>query len=144
MDMTSDDISAYSDIIDLPHHVSNRHPHMSIHDRAAQFAPFAALTGHGAAIRETARLTDEKLEQDEDMREELDRRLGNLLGRDDRPEVEIEYFVPDEKKQGGRYVTVCGRIKRVDAQSRAIVMEDGETVCADDIWNIKEVFHGDD
>lgn len=141
--MKSDDVLAYSDIINLPHHVSDRHPQMSIHDRAAQFAPFAALTGHGAAIRETARLTDEKLTPDEDMREELDRRLGALLGRDDRPEVEIEYFVADERKQGGRYVTVRGRIKKVDAQSRAIVMEDGETVCADDIWNITEALCAD-
>lgn len=141
--MAADDISVYSDIIDLPHHVSDRHPRMSMHDRAAQFAPFAALTGHGAAIRETERLTDSRLMPDEDVRVELDRRLGALLCRDDRPEVEIEYFVPDERKQGGRYVKLRGRIKRVDAQMKVIAMVSGEIIRTEDVWNITEVCHED-
>lgn len=83
----------YDDIIQLPHHVSSVHPHMSIHDRAAQFAPFAALTGHGTAIAETARLTDEKLELDESQKMVLDQKLLNIMHNADKKCVSIEYFV---------------------------------------------------
>ena len=98
----------YDDIIQLPHHVSSVHPHMSIHDRAAQFAPFAALTGHGAAIAETARLTDEKLELDESQKMVLDQKLLNIMHNADKKCVSIEYFVKDDRKAGGRYEHVSG------------------------------------
>ena len=94
---------AYDDIIHLPHHVSQNHPQMSMHDRAAQFAPFAALTGYEAAVRETARLTAEKRELDAQEAEELNRRLTELAARlPDHPEVTVEYFVPDDRKAGVR------------------------------------------
>ena len=92
----------YDDIIDLPHHVSARHPQMSLYNRAAQFAPFAALSGHDAAIEETARLTEEQRELTQGEREALSRKLNCLLQRNDSPVVEISYFQPDARKSGGR------------------------------------------
>ncbi|MCD8005221.1 MAG: hypothetical protein LUE91_06155, partial [Oscillospiraceae bacterium] len=94
----------YSDIINLPHHVSATRPHMSMHDRAAQFSPFAALTGYDAAVKETARLTDQRAELDDDMKEKLSERI-NLLQENlaAAPAVEITYFIPDERKEGGAY-----------------------------------------
>ena len=98
---------AYDDIIDLPHHVSATRPQMSRLDRAAQFAPFAALTGYGAAIKETARLTDERTERSESELSELNERIHILTERiDEHPEVEIIYFKPDERKDAGAYLTV--------------------------------------
>ena len=94
----------YDDIIDLPHHVSSRHPQMSMTDRAAQFSPFAALTGYGDAVREKARLTEQKPDLSEEERAELDYKLQMACGPDsegERPEVRITYFVPDRKKAGG-------------------------------------------
>ena len=100
----------YDDIIRLPHHVSQNHPQMSLRDRAAQFAPFAALTGYEAAVGETARLTAERRELDAQEAEELNRRLAALIARlPERPEVTVEYFVPDDRKAGGAYVSVTGR-----------------------------------
>ena len=96
-------MSKYDDIINLPHHQSKVRPHMSVSDRAAQFAPFAALTGYGDAIRETERLTDRKIELSESQIAELDLRLGELLARiDEKPKVTITYFIADERKAGGR------------------------------------------
>ena len=116
----------YDDIIQLPHHVSSVHPPMSLHDRAAQFSPFAALTGHEDAIQETARLTDSFIELDEDKKGQLDeqfRFIREHLGQ--KPECEIVYFRPDAKKDGGVYVTVRGRIKKIDEYSRQVVFTDG-------------------
>ena len=93
----------YDDIIHLPHHVSQNHPQMSMHDRSAQFAPFSALTGYESAVGETARLTAERRELDPQEAAELNRRLTDLAARlKDRPEVTVEYFVPDERKSGAR------------------------------------------
>lgn len=93
----------YDDIIDLPHPMSQKHPRMSMHDRAAQFSPFAALTGHGAAIAETERETAAWTDLEEDEREHLNRQLCILRDRlEERPEVAITYFVPDSRKAGGR------------------------------------------
>ncbi len=90
-------------ITEIPHHVSQNHPQMSMHDRAAQFAPFAALTGYEAAVGETARLTAERRELDAQEAEELNRRLAVLIARlPERPEVTVEYFVPDDRKAGVR------------------------------------------
>ena len=95
----------YDDIINLPHPTSTKHPRMPMSDRAAIFSPFAALTGHAAAIQETARLTDQRIELDEDTKAELDRKQKILMDYiADQPEVTITWFCPDEKKSGGAYV----------------------------------------
>lgn len=126
----------YDDIIDLPHHVSKRHPQMPADERAAQFSPFAALTGYGAVIRETARLTDRKMELSENMKEELERKLTELCARN--CEGEITFFVPDERKEGGAYVTAEGRVKKTDDAERAVVLEDGTRIPVEDIVDIRK------
>lgn len=127
----------YDDIIDLPHHVSGRHPQMSPLDRAAQFSPFAALTGHRAMIAETERLTRERAELNEDRREEIALQLKMLREREEeKPEAVVTFFLPDEKKTGGSYQTVTGRIKKVDEYGKRIVMESGMTIPAEDIYEI--------
>lgn len=127
----------YDDIINLPHHKSKTRPHMSLEDRAAQFSPFAALTGHDAAIEETARLTDRKIELDEDAKARLNEKLQYIvenLGTD--MEVVITYFVPDERKSGGEYVTKRGTVKKIDPYRNIIIMTDKEEI---DIENIVEI-----
>ena len=115
----------YDDIIHLPRHVSSRHPQMSLLNRAAQFSPFAALTGHEAAIHEAARLTDTFVEPDEDKKEQLDDQLQLIRENlDKQPECEVTYFQPDEKKDGGTYVTFCGRVKKIDVYEHRIVFTD--------------------
>lgn len=117
----------YDDIIELPHHRSDRRPHMSMHDRAAQFSPFAALTGHDAAVRETERITEELRDRDEGMKELLDRKLRFLREKADlAPEVEVQYFIPDAHKSGGRYEVARGIFRRVDTQARRLVLEEPE------------------
>ena len=124
----------YDDIIRLPHHVSQNHPQMPLRERAAQFAPFAALTGYEAAVGETARLTAERRELDAQEAEELNRRLTDLAARlKDRPEVTIEYFVPDGRKSGGAYVTVNGRVRHISVPEKTLVMEDGTVIPMDDV-----------
>ncbi len=128
----------YDDIIRLPHHVSQNHPQMSMHDRAAQFAPFAALTGYEAAVGETARLTAERRELDAQEAEELNRRLTDLAARlKDRPEVTVEYFVPDDRKAGGAYVTMTGVVRHISVPERTLVMEDGTVIPLDDIFALQ-------
>lgn len=127
----------YEDIIDLPHHVSERRPRMSMMNRAAQFSPFAALTGYDSAIKETARLTDKKIELTEEMQAQLSERI-NLL-RDElhkSPTVEITYFVPDDYKEGGSYHTLQGQIKRIDDVERIFRLCDGTCIHFDDILDI--------
>ena len=125
----------YDDIIRLPHHISQNHPQMPLRDRAAQFAPFAALTGYEAAVGETARLTAERRELDPQEAEKLNRRLADLAARlKDRPEVTVEYFVPDERKSGGAYVTVTGRVRHISVAEKTLVMEDGVVIPLDDIF----------
>ena len=127
-------MTAYDDIIRLPHHVSQNHPQMSMHDRAAQFAPFAALTGYEAAVGETARLTAERRELDAQEAEELNRRLAALIAHlPGRPEVTIEYFVPDDRKAGGAYVTISGRVRHISVPEKTLVMEDGTVIPLDDV-----------
>ena len=133
----------YDDIINLPHHVSTKHPHMALIDRAAQFSPFAALTGHDAAIKETARLTDERMELDENRKELLDARLQLLrehLG--ERPTVTFTFFEPDEKKSGGAYVTVTGIVKKIEEYENRITLEEGAAISIDEICAVEgELFH---
>lgn len=132
----------YEDIINLPHHVSATRPQMSILDRAAQFSPFAALTGYDAAIKETGRLTDERIELDEEALTSLDLKYQLLMDAfDDAPEVTITYFQPDERKAGGKYITATGAVKKVDDFERRITMRDGTRIPMDDVLSIDgEVF----
>lgn len=128
----------YDDIIHLPRHVSKKHPQMALSDRAAQFSPFAALTGHGAAIKETARLTDERVQLDEYMINVLSDRLQIIADRlKDKPEIMITYFQPDEKKNGGAYVTTTGTVKKIDVYERIVVMTDRQEIPIDDIVGIE-------
>ena len=127
----------YDDIIHLPHHVSHNHPQMPLRDRAAQFAPFAALTGYEAAVGETARQTTERRELDAQEAAELNRRLTDLAARlKDRPEVTIEYFVPDNRKAGGAYVTVAVRVRNISVSERLLVMEDGAAIPMEDVASV--------
>lgn len=124
-------VSPYEDLLSLPHPVSKAHPPMPREDRAAQFAPFAALSGHGAAIRETARLTEDWAEPDEDAKAELDRRLGLLecgLAEGVCPEIAVTYFQPDARKEGGAYHTLSARLHRIDPYRKELVLEDGRRV----------------
>ncbi len=128
----------YEDIINLPHHTSASRPHMSVYDRAAQFSPFAALTGYDAAISETARLTDQKIELDEYTKAGLSERLCMISDmRDRRTEVSITYFVPDNKKSGGEYITVSGCVRKIDEHDRTVVMQDATKIPIDDILEIE-------
>lgn len=127
----------YDDIINLPHHTSSKHPRMSRENRAAQFSPFAALTGYDAEIKETARLTDEKIELDEDRVNEINARLQYIKDNiEENPEITAEYFVPDEKKSGGSYVTLKDSIRIIDGYERTIVFVSGKRIKIDDIYKI--------
>ena len=129
----------YDDIINLPHHVSKTHPHMPNIDRAAQFSPFAALTGFEGAIEETARLTDDKRDITDSEREKLDEALAGIM-QDPNPkaDVMITYFVPDARKDGGEYVTEKVRIRRVDTDTREIVTTDKRRIAIDMILALGE------
>lgn len=127
----------YDDIIDLPHHVSATRPQMSMMDRAAQFSPFAALTGYDAAITETARLTDQKIDLDDYEKEEINDKIQLItehLGEDF--EVVITYFQPDSRKAGGAYVDAVGIVKKIDEYDRVIILQDGKKIPIDDILDI--------
>lgn len=130
-------MNQYEDIINLPHHVSPTRPQMPLSDRAAQFAPFAALTGYDSAIKETGRLTDDKIELDEEALTALDMKYQLLMDAlDDAPEVTITYFQPDERKAGGKYITATSAVKKVDDFERRITMQDGTKIPMDDILSI--------
>jgi len=127
----------YDDIINLPHPTSKRFSRMPLEERAAQFSPFAALTGYDAVIRETARLTDRRVELDECRRQELDAALRDLAARlGSRPEVLVTYFLEDTRKEGGEYVHVFGRLKKIDSFSRILVLEDGIIIPIDDVLEL--------
>ncbi|MBQ7794915.1 MAG: hypothetical protein IJ366_10420 [Clostridia bacterium] len=126
----------YADIINLPRPASKRKP-MSMHDRAAQFSPFSALTGLDEELAETARITDSKFEITEDRAAELDKKIQLLIDHNgDPPEITVEYFVPDENKEGGAYVTVRGNFKRVDELTHNISLCDGTVIPADGLYSI--------
>ena len=127
----------YDEIMGLPHHVSKTRPQMPMSDRAAQFAPFAALTGYDAAIKETGRLTDERIELDVEALSALDMKYQLLMeALDEAPEVTITYFQPDERKAGGKYVSAVGTVKKIDDFERRITMQDGTKIPMDDILSI--------
>lgn len=128
---------AYDDIINLPHHVSTTRPHMTVFDRAAQFSPFAALTGYDSAIKETARLTDERIQLDEYTQDALSDRLQIIADRiKEYPEIAIAYFQPDARKNGGTYVTAISMVKKLDEYKRIVVMTDGTVIPFDEIISI--------
>ena len=134
----------YDDMINMPCPTSSRHPRMPREDRAAQFAPFAALTGYDAAIDETGRLTDQKIDISEDMREKLDLKqnfLADII--DEQPEISVTYFVPDKKKSGGAYVTVNGRLKQIDEYEQLIILTDGKKIPIQEVYSIEsDLFRG--
>lgn len=134
--------SKYDSIMNLPHHVSKTRPQMPMSDRAAQFAPFAALTGYDAAIKETGRLTDERIELDAEALTALDMRYQILMDAfDDAPEVTITYFQADERKAGGKYVSAVGTVKKIDDFERRITTQDGTKIPMDDVLSIDgEIF----
>ena len=123
----------YEDIIHLPHPVSKKRAQMALRDRAAQFAPFAALTGHDAAVQETARLTEKKIYLDENEFDLLDQKLRWIEAQQEPPEVEITYFLPDLRKEGGAYVKLMGTIKKIRHLEHQLVMDDGTTIPIEDI-----------
>ncbi len=127
----------YADIIDLPHHQSDTRPKMSNYDRAAQFSPFAALTGHADAIKETARITDEYNEPSEEMKAIMNEEILFLMEQlDTQPEITITYFKPDEKKSGGAYITITGVVKKIKTYERQIQMTTGDLIPIDMIFDI--------
>ena len=127
--MKRDDAHRYDDIIGLPHHRSANRPHMPASDRAAQFSPFAALTGYEAVITETARLTDQRIELDEDAKTAIAQKLQLVMEHiQERPEITVIWFRPDGKKDGGAYVTVTGAVKRIDEYERVILMTDSTRI----------------
>lgn len=128
----------YDDIINMRHHVSTRHRPMSQSDRTAQFSPFSALTGYEAALSESARVTDERIELDEQEQQRLDEKLNRLRGcAKERPMVCITHFVPDERKQGGAYVTEQVCVRRVDAYAHAVCITGGSSIAFGDIIGIE-------
>lgn len=129
----------YEDIIYLPHHVSETHPRMSRLNRAAQFSPFAALTGYGAAIQEAGRLTDRKIQLDEDSQAVLDRKLAILREQMSKHlEVTVTYFQPDGKKDGGAYASFSGQVKKIQDYEQLLVFTDGTQIPFSDILDLDE------
>lgn len=133
-----DDRFPYEDIVDLPHPVAKNRARMSMIDRAAQFSPFSALSGYDAAIRETARLTEEMSLLDDDSKVILDRKLRTIMEQPvGKREAVITYFQPDDKKSGGAYVSVSGEIKKLDDALRAVYMKDGTKIAVDAIVDVE-------
>lgn len=121
--------SPYDDIIQMPHPTSTKHPRMSLSNRAAQFSPFAALSGHSAALAETARLTDQEIELTEDLKAVLDQKQRILLEHvKEHPKVTVTWFQPDEKKAGGQYITTTGYLKRIDEFEKILRLTDGTKI----------------
>ena len=134
----------YDDIINLQHHELTTRQRMPIANRAASFSPFASLTGYDEAVKETARLTSERIEIDEGTKEVLNDKLRIAVEKaDGEPEVAITYFVPDSKKSGGAYVTAKGVIKRIDEYERLVIFTDKSTIPIDDIYAIEgDIYNG--
>ena len=130
----------YDDIINLSHHVSKKHPPMSKEIRAAQFAPFAALTGYDDQVKETARLTNERKELAEGLKLVINEKIKKIQAEINlKPEIEVTYFIPDLKKQGGKYVTVKGNVKKVDEYKQLIIFEDKREIQVQEIIEIVNI-----
>lgn len=130
----------YNDIMNCKHPISKKHPQMSLQDRAAQFAPFAALSGHNDAIKETARLTQRRRELSEEEKEQLDVTLLQILSDPKKnDQILITYFVEDLKKEGGNYRTILGKLKRIDAVGGRLILENHTNIMLKDIYKLKIV-----
>lgn len=130
----------YEDIINLPHHRSSKHPHMLRQARAAQFAPFAALTGHEAAINEVARITDKRIQLDKYIKEDINKKLSIIEKQiNDKLEVSIIYFQEDKLKDGGQYLTLRGYVKKIDKYEELLVMNNGIKIQIKDIVKIQYI-----
>ncbi len=136
--------SKYDAILHLPHHVSEKHPPIPMEERAAQFSPYAALTGFGAVINETRRLTDPRQILSEETLAQLNRQHQLLLEHlPERPEITVTYFQPDGRKEGGAYLTLTGRVKKVDTYELRLVLEDGNVIAMENIMAMDgELFAG--
>ena len=133
----------YEDIVNLPPHISKKHPQPSMMDRAARFAPFAAITGYEEMVLEEARVTEERVDLDEGALSLLNEKL-NMIQEflDEEPEVTITYFEPDKKKSGGAYITITGIVKRIDEYEHLVIMKDGAKIFIDSIYDLQsELFY---
>ena len=128
----------YEDIVNLPPHISKKHPQPTMMDRAARFAPFAAITGYKEMVLEEARITEERIDLDEGTLSILNEKL-NMIQEfiDEEPEVTITYFEPDKKKSGGAYVSVTGIVKRIDEYEHLVIMTDGKMIRVEDIYGLE-------
>lgn len=127
----------YDNIINLPHHVSKKHPRLSIEQRAAQFAPFAALRGYGEEIKESSRITEDRIELDDEEKQKIAYKildLKNIIHH--KPTVTVTFFVPDIKKMGGEYVTKVGNLKRIDEYKKSFIFEDKTEILINEIIEI--------
>lgn len=132
-------MDTYSDIINLSRPVSKR-PRMTLEQRSAQFAPFAALTGYKGQVKETARLTNKKIEINEELKEILNKKIQLIQEKiKEQPQIEITYFIPDSKKDGGKYETVTNSVKKIDTYKGEIILIDGTTIAIDEIIDINSV-----
>lgn len=130
-------MNKYKDIINLPHHASKTRKPMSLYNRAAQFAPFAALTGYDDAIKETARLTEQKIELSDELKNMLNQKIKLIIENIKlQPEVVITYFVHDNKKSGGVYKTISGNVKRIDEVEKCIIFTNKLKIKVSDLLNI--------
>ncbi|MBQ8898789.1 MAG: hypothetical protein IJY86_09995 [Clostridia bacterium] len=128
----------YADIVDLPRPVSKNHPEATMSDRAARFSPFAAITGYEEMVQEAARVTQRRIDLSEDEKARLNEKLNALLaGERENPGATFTYFVEDEKKSGGAYVTVSGKVRRVDLYFGWVELLGGERIPFEDILEIE-------
>ena len=127
----------YDDIINMPHHISKKHPRMSLENRSAQFAPFAALTGYEDEVEETARIKDKKIEITDEIKSTINMRLQIIQEKiNTKPKVTIKYFIPDNKKEGGSYKTVTSNVLKIDQYKKLVVLKDNTKIFISDIINI--------
>ena len=130
----------YDDIINLPHHVSKTHPQMSIHDRAAQFSSFAALSGFEDSIAETGRIVDQKIELDDDAKELLNREINDIeASLEKEPRIKVVYFCKDKRKDGGTYLSYEGIIRRIDRVYKQLIFRSRKVIDIEDIIEISQV-----
>ena len=128
----------YEDIVNLPPHISKKHPQPTMMDRAARFAPFAAITGYEEMVLEEARITEERIDLDEGTLSILNEKL-NMMQEfiDEEPEIKITYFEPDKKKSGGAYIDITGTVKRIDEYECLVIMTDGKKIRIEDIYSLE-------
>ncbi len=128
----------YDDIINLPHHVSKKHPPMSMYARAAQFAPFAALTGYGDAVNETARITGTRIILSEEMKEIINEKLNTInLSIASKPLATFTYFIKDKKKSGGEYTSITGNVRQIDLANGIIILTNKKKINISDLIDVK-------